>query len=257
MTATLTRTVDDGVLTLVLNRPGKRNALDAVLAESLSQAFTDAAEGSPDIRAVLLTGEGPAFCAGDDLAATARWQNRDYTGTPNHPDTREHLYLTLCRQMLELPLPVVVAVNGPALGAGLSLVCAADYRVAARHATFASPALDHGHIGDAALLTRTVGPARATHLYLSGERLSAERAAAYGLVDHVVADDQLHRTATTAAARLADRSTQAIAMFKSLRERVWHTPTDTAIVFQDRSHHLSHRHRYETDQARQTTGDRV
>ncbi|MFD9238013.1 enoyl-CoA hydratase/isomerase family protein [[Kitasatospora] papulosa] len=236
----LVSTRDAGVLTLTLNRPDQRNALDHVLARRLLDALSGAA-ADPTLRVLVLTGSGNAFCAGDDLAATARWRAGEYADTPADPRTHEHLYLAVCRNLLTLPVPVVIAANGPAIGAGLSLLCAADHRIAVRDAVFGTPALRHGHLGDATLLTRTVGPAQATRLYLTGATLEAEEAARIGLVDRVVAAEELPTAVATTAADLAALPPGAFALFKRLREQVLHAPTDVALLLQDRGHHESHR----------------
>ncbi|MET8573359.1 enoyl-CoA hydratase/isomerase family protein [Streptomyces sp. NPDC005012] len=231
---------DAGVLTLTLNRPDHRNALDHVLARRLLDALAEAA-ADPTLKVLVLTGAGTAFCAGDDLAATARWRAGEYADTPADPRTHEHLYLSVCRSLLTLPVPVVIAANGPAIGAGLSLLCAADHRIASRAAVFGTPALRHGHLGDAALLTRAVGPTHATRLHLTGATLDAEEATRIGLVDRVVAPDELPAAAAATGAELAALPPGAFALFKRLREQVLHAPTDVALLLQDRGHHESHR----------------
>ncbi|MFC9856299.1 MULTISPECIES: enoyl-CoA hydratase/isomerase family protein [unclassified Streptomyces] len=240
MDQVLLRDTDAGVLTLTLHRPRQRNALDLSLATRLRSTLAEL-PGNRNIRAVLITGSGPAFCAGDDLEATGRWRSGSYEDTPNDPRTGEHLYLSVCRQLLRLPVPVVVAVNGPALGAGLSLVCAGDYRIAADSAWFAVPSLSMAHIGDVAMLSRTVGSAMATRMYLTGERIPAERAIDRGIVDQTVPASRLRTKAVECARGLAAAPTGAIGLFKELREAAWHTDTDTALRLQDRYHHRSHR----------------
>lgn len=239
MEQVLLRHADAGVLTLTLHRPRQRNAFDRRLAVQLRSALAEL-PGDPSVRAVLITGSGPSFCAGDDLGATGRWRAGSYEGTPNDSRTREHLYISVCRQLLELPVPVVVAVNGPALGAGLSLVCAGDYRIATDSAWFAVPGLPMAHIGDVAMLSRTVGPAMATRMYLTGERVPAEQAVDRGIVDRTVPASRLRAEAARCARELAAAPTGAIGLFKELRERAWHAGTDAALTLQDRYHHRSH-----------------
>ncbi|MFI9018936.1 enoyl-CoA hydratase/isomerase family protein [Streptomyces griseus] len=239
MDQVLIRHTDGGVLTLTLHRPRQHNALDRRLAVQLRSALAELPDDR-SVRAVLISGSGSSFCAGDDLEATGRWRSGSYEGTPNDPRTREHLYLSVCRQLLELPVPVVVAVNGPALGAGLSLVCAGDYRIAASSAWFSVPGLAMAHIGDVAMLSRTVGPSMATRMYLTGERVSAARAADRGIVDRAVPASRLRAEAAQCARELAAAPTGAIGLFKELREQAWHAGTDAAVALQDRYHHRSH-----------------
>ncbi|MFS0693850.1 enoyl-CoA hydratase/isomerase family protein [Streptomyces nitrosporeus] len=239
MKAVLARHLGSGVLTLTLSRPEQRNALDLALAGQLAAALRECAENR-DVRAVLITGSGTTFCAGDDLRATGGWRDGSYDGTPNDPRTHEHLYLTICRLMVAVPVPVIVAVNGPAVGAGLSLVCAGDYRVAADHAWFATPGLPMAHLGDVAMLSRVVGPSVATRMFLTGERVDSRQAVARGIVDRCVPVSRLHPEATRFAEELAAAPTRTIGLFKELRERAWCLGTDEALTLQDRYHHRSH-----------------
>ncbi len=187
------------VLTLTLNRPQVLNAITDDLLDVLATSLRAAADDA-SVRAVVVTGAGRAFCSGQDLKAAAADGDLDIG-----MHLREH-YVPAIRAMRELEKPVVAAVNGPAAGAGFSLALAADFRVAARSATFVQAFVRIGLIPDAGstyFLPRIVGPARAAELAMLGDAVDAQRALEIGLVNAVVADAELPAAAAELAARLA------------------------------------------------------
>jgi 2-(1,2-epoxy-1,2-dihydrophenyl)acetyl-CoA isomerase len=198
---------------LTLNRPDRLNAFIAPMHHALRQALIEA-ERDPSCRAVLLTGAGRGFCAGQDLSE--RVVNDD--GPP--PDlgaTLDALYNPLIRRLRAMPLPVVCAVNGPAAGAGANIALACDLVLAARSASFLQAFARIGLAPDAGgtfFLTRTVGPARARGLAMLAEPLSAEKAEAWGLIWKAVDDDALMEEAHATCAKLASGSAAALAAIK-------------------------------------------
>lgn len=225
----------DHVLRLTLNRPARRNALDRATGTALLQAVQKAAADA-GVRVVVLTGAGPAFCAGDDIATLdAMFAGR--TGDePSMRETGDALYLRIAEAMIQCPKPVVAAINGAAAGAGAEIACAADIRIAAASARIGSGLVHIGQFGSAALLPRVVGPARATELYISGRLVPADEAARIGLVHEVVPDQELPARVDLLARELAGRATKAIGLFKEARERMYGQPVEFGLRLQDAYH---------------------
>jgi 2-(1,2-epoxy-1,2-dihydrophenyl)acetyl-CoA isomerase len=204
----------DGYAEITLNRPEQLNAFTADLHAGLRAALERApAEGA---RAILITGAGRGFCAGQDLT------ERKMPGPGESVDLRVFLrerYNPLIRRMRALPLPIVVAVNGVAAGAGMGFALAGDILLAARSAKFIQAFIKIGLAPDAGStywLPRLVGPARARALAMTGEALSGEEAAAWGLVWKCLDDDRLMPEARALAARLAASPTAAQGLTKQL-----------------------------------------
>lgn len=205
----------DGVLTLTLNRPDKLNAFDEdmhlALREGLQRAHDDA-----EVRAVLLTGAGRGFCAGQDLG------NRDPRKGGPAPDlgyTLETFYNPNLRMIRALPKPVICAVNGVAAGAGANIALACDIVLAAKSAKFIQAFSKIGLVPDAGgswSLTRILGEPRAKALMLTAEPLMAERAADWGLIWKAVEDDALMAEAKALAAALAGGATLGLGLTKEL-----------------------------------------
>ena len=198
----------EGVVTLVLDSPGRRNALDADLAQALVEACGRLAEDR-SVRCVVVTGVGTSFCSGADLGAL---RDQDTGGVLG----RRELLAGYYRAFLDvraLPVPVIAAVNGPAIGAGLNLALCCDLRIAAESARFGATFARIGiHPGGGAtwLLTRLVGPARAAELCLVAEPVDAASAQAMGLVNRVVPDTDLRATAADLARRVALNAPAAV-----------------------------------------------
>ena len=205
--------LDAGVLTITLNRPEKLNALNPEMHGLLRAALARAAD-EPEIRAVLLTGAGRAFCTGQDLAL------RDVSPGAAPIDLSVSLgsdYNPLVRRLRALPKPVVCAVNGIAAGAGANLALACDLVIAARSATFVQAFLRLGLVPDSGgtvFLPRLVGTARAMGLALLAEPLTAERAEQWGLIWKVVDDARLADEAASIARTLATGPTKGHGLLK-------------------------------------------
>jgi len=198
------------VLTITLNRPDSYNAFTTSMHAALLAALDEAA--SEDVRAVVITGAGKGFCAGQDLS---EFKSLDH-------DVGEHLEATYhpnIRAIRTLEKPVIAAVNGAAAGAGLSLACACDYRIAAAGAAFVPGFIGIGLVPDAGgsyFIARLLGASRAFAWMSSNRKLSAEEARAWGLVDEVVPAGGLAARAADLAADYAARPTRAIGMTKRL-----------------------------------------
>jgi 2-(1,2-epoxy-1,2-dihydrophenyl)acetyl-CoA isomerase len=200
-----------GYRQITLNRPDGLNALNAEMHAALMAALAEA-EADPDCRAVLLTGAGRGFCAGQDLGDVAVTDD----GPPDLKAVLER-YNGLVRKLRGLAMPVVCAVNGVAAGAGANLALACDIVLAARSANFIQAFSRIGLIPDCGgtwFLPRLVGMARARALAILAEPLPAERAAEWGLIWRAVDDDQLMSEAHALAARLAKQATIGIALTK-------------------------------------------
>jgi 2-(1,2-epoxy-1,2-dihydrophenyl)acetyl-CoA isomerase len=199
------------VATLTLNRPDKLNSFTRTMHEELSKALDQVEESNA--RALVITGAGRGFCAGQDLA------DLDFTpgAMTNLGALIDRHFNPLVRRLQALPLPVIAAVNGIAAGAGANLAMACDLIVAARSASFVQAFVKIGLVPDSGgtwLLPRRVGEARALGLALTGDKLGAEQAEAWGLVWKVVDDEQLQSAALKLAAQLAQQPAKAIAAIK-------------------------------------------
>lgn len=207
----LTRTTN-GVHTITLNRPEKRNALCPLLIDELAQALSDAEAG--DCGAVILTGTGPAFCAGLDMehlsstnARTAEENRRDSEGIAR-----------VLRALYEFPKPVIAAVNGTAIAGGMSLATIPDFTLAVPEAKFGYNEVKVGFVPAiaASFLLRQVSERRTRELLLSGKLLKAHEALQFGLITQVVNADELMQAAQALAQCLLQNSPQAMREVKLL-----------------------------------------
>ena len=209
----VTRTDRNGYAVLTLNRPDKLNAITADML-SVLRGQLEAVAADDAVRAVVLTGAGRGFCAGQDLADR---DPRKWTQPPNLAAVQRELYHPVVRLMAEIPKPVIAAVNGVAAGAGASLALAADIVLAARSARFVLSFAKVGLSADAGVgrrLVQAVGAARARAFLLTAEPVDAERAAEWGLIWRAVDDDALAAEADSLAARLAEGPTAGFALIK-------------------------------------------
>ncbi len=215
----LLKVFDAGVLTLTLNQPDRRNPIsDLPMIEALVAALTEA-DGDMAVRCVILTGAGSAFSSGGDIKKMAPGGGlRDALPAHTRRNYRAGIQrLPLLFQALEVP--VVAAVNGPAIGAGCDLACMCDIRVASEKAVFAESFVKVGIVpgdGGAWLLPRIVGVSKATEMALTGATVGAAEALAFGLVSKVVAPDDLMTTALEVARTIAANPPHAVRMTKRL-----------------------------------------
>ncbi|KJK20770.1 enoyl-CoA hydratase [Burkholderiaceae bacterium 16] len=211
------------VRVLRMNRPGKRNALNNALTLGLVQALA-AAEADDAVHAVVLTGNGPAFCAGADIT-----EFKDLTPDQmDRVDERAELTMQLHLSVSRMSKPVIAAVNGFAMGGGAGLALACDLALAARSARIGYPEVKHGIIAAIVLpnLTRQVGRKAAFELVATGEAVGAERAVALGMFNAVHDDDQLMDETMALASRLAAVSRAAMATTK----RTFHEVVDLPLA---------------------------
>ncbi|UFX43887.1 2-(1,2-epoxy-1,2-dihydrophenyl)acetyl-CoA isomerase PaaG [Bradyrhizobium sp. 41S5] len=204
--------IRDGYRVLTLNRPDRLNSFSAELHTALLTALTDA-EQDRSCRALILTGAGRRFCAGQDLS--------DGVFTPGEtPDLSapiEKYYNPLVRKLRSIPMPVVCAVNGVAAGAGANVAFACDIVIAARSAKFIQAFAKLGLVPDSGgtwFLPRLVGPARARALTLLAEPVNAEQAQSWGMIWKMVEDADLLTEAHALAANLATQPTDGLALIK-------------------------------------------
>jgi 2-(1,2-epoxy-1,2-dihydrophenyl)acetyl-CoA isomerase len=202
----------DGVARITLNRPDKLNSFTPEMHGELRAALTQIATAGSGIRCLLLTGAGRGFCAGQDLG-----QRRGEDGPPDLSHTIDTLFNPLVRSLRALEMPVICAVNGVAAGAGANIALSADIVLAARSASFLQAFVKIGLMPDSGgtyFLPRLIGDARARALAMLGERISAEQAAAWGMIWKAVDDDKLMSEATSLAKYLATQPTKALAAIK-------------------------------------------
>ncbi|MBC8068975.1 MAG: enoyl-CoA hydratase/isomerase family protein [Deltaproteobacteria bacterium] len=222
----------EGVLaTITLDRPEARNAYSSEMVDSLVAAL-DAAERDDAIRAIVLTGAGKAFHAGGDLK-----QMQAASGMfAGDPVALRRQYIEgiqrVPRRLAQLDKPIVAAINGAAIGAGLDLACMCDLRVVARGAQLGSTFVKVGLVpgdGGAYFLARTIGFSRALELVLTGRLVDADEAAAIGLVHRVVEPDQLAHAARELALAVAANAPLAVRLTKRAAYRSWDLDLDTAL----------------------------
>jgi enoyl-CoA hydratase/carnithine racemase len=208
--------IRERVATITLNRPHAKNSLSSELTPALRKLIRDFKD-DPRVGALLITGAGDAFCSGGDV----KGMGDNATSTQRTPEERTAdlrvKQRTFTGALVALRKPTIAALPGVAAGAGMSLALACDLRVAAESASLVTAYLRIGFSGDYGiswLLTRTVGPARARELLLTGKRVDARTALAIGLVNEVVPDAELREHAFTLAKSLAEGPREAIRLIK-------------------------------------------
>jgi len=210
---TIEFTIRTGVATLKLNRPDRLNSFTIAMHEEVQSSLTDI-ETNPNIRALLLTGAGRGFCAGQDL-------NDRAVSPGDTPVDLGHACETYWNPMVarlsELPKPVVCAVNGVAAGAGANLALACDIVLAAKSAKFIQSFANIGLIPDTGgtwVLPRLIGQARAMAITLTGQPIKAEQAESWGMIWQAIDDEHLLETATALAQKLSNGPTLGLAETK-------------------------------------------
>lgn len=200
--------ISDGLATITL----ERSSLDV----ATKIAFQEAVDGVTDVRAVLITAEGKNFCVGQDLGEHVSALNKD---SATAMDTVGIHYNPLIRSLAALPVPVVVALPGACVGAGLGIALTGDVRVAGTSSSFATAFTGIGLASDSGLsysLVETLGSSRAGALMLLGDKITSEQALAWGLVHRVVPDEDVLQTAAGIARKLAAGPTEAYRRVKDL-----------------------------------------
>lgn len=215
---TLTLDVTDGVAVIQLNRPSVMNALNAQMRAEITEAVKQAGETA---RVVVLTGQGGAFCSGQDLSDSATADDIDLERT-----LRDE-YEPMLHAIIDCPVPTITALNGAAAGAGANLALAADVVIAAKSAYILQAFSRIGLMPDAGgtyVMPRTMGMAKAMGASLFAEKITAEQADQWGLIWQAVEDDEFEATWKARAAQLANGPTVAYgAIKKSLRASLGNT----------------------------------
>jgi 2-(1,2-epoxy-1,2-dihydrophenyl)acetyl-CoA isomerase len=219
--------VAEGVAGLTLNRPDRLNSFNAAMHEEVATAL-GSVESDPAIRALLITGAGRGFCAGQDLNLKEAASGGDFDAGA----AIERYYNPLVRRLKALKKPVIAAVNGPAAGAGANLALACDIVIAARSASFLQAFCRIGLVPDTGgtwFLPRLAGSARAMALMLLGEPLTAATAAEWGLIWKVVDDDKLMAEARALALKLAQGPTIGLGLIKEALNRSLESSLDAQL----------------------------
>lgn len=228
-----------GVLMLRLNRPRALNAIDRTLGLALVAAL-QRARLDETVRAVVLIGNGRAFCAGDDIIGLDAFLK----GNIEHPSaaTDEHdgtaLYLRVASAMMLCPKPVIAAINGSAFGAGTEIACGADLRCMKRSASVGSGLVKIGEVGNAALLADVVGRSRAFEIFATGRALDANECLRIGLVHYVFDDDLFEAEVLSLAERLASAPTKVLGLQKQLLRDCEGRALHERLVAQDEAHRI-------------------
>ncbi len=217
----------DGVAHLTLNRPRARNALSRPMIAAL-QTELDAIAAAPDIRVVVLAGNGPAFCAGHDLK---EMQGADYGRA-----YAEELFAacaTLMERIVHLPQPVIARVHGIATAAGAQLVASADLAIAAADARFATPGVNIGLFCSTPMvaLSRNVSHKHAMEMLLTGDLIDAPTAERFGLINRAVPVEALDATVAALAAKIAAKSRLTLAVGKEAFYRQAELPLEQAYAY--------------------------
>ncbi|XOD02627.1 crotonase/enoyl-CoA hydratase family protein [Burkholderia sp. 22PA0099] len=233
----------DGIALITLNSPDTRNAMSGDADFSDIETLFDRVHRNREIRAAILTGAGKAFSAGGDV----KLMHRRAQDTSIEPIDDRYRYLegihrvTLALHRFEVPL--IAAVNGAAIGAGLDLACMCDIRIASEQASFAESFVKVGIIpgdGGAWLLQRAIGPARAAEMTFTGDTIDAATALAYGLVSKVVPHDQLLDEARALAARIAVNPSHVLRMSKRLMRESANARLETVLEMSAAFQALAH-----------------
>lgn len=234
--------VRERVATITLNRPERLNALTFEIYRELTETF-DALRYENEVRAVVITGAGRAFCSGGDV--------HDIIGELFSKDMEGLLEFTrltcdLIRNMRALPKPVIASLNGTTAGAGACIALASDIRIANPTAKiaflFVRVGLSGADMGAAYLLPRLVGLAKATEMLYTGDFISAEEAERIGLYNHVVAEEDLEKETRALAERLARGPSFALAMTKEMLNRELNVSLGTALDWEAQAQAICMQH---------------
>lgn len=219
--STILITDADGIRTITLNRPDVLNAFNTGMLKALSKALRDA-DKDKTVRCLVITGNGRAFASGQDLAEVAdRYKSDEPIELGHH--LRDY-YNPLITKIRTMEKPVIASVNGVAAGAGCSLALSADIRIAAESASFIQAFIQVGLVPDSGstfMLPRLIGLSRAMEMAMTGRKIKSEEALQIGLVNRVVADDQLTEETGKLAAKLAALPPRGISLTKRAINAAW------------------------------------
>jgi 2-(1,2-epoxy-1,2-dihydrophenyl)acetyl-CoA isomerase len=218
----------DGVLTITLNRPEVYNALNDEITFELQDAWKAAAKDE-QIRVVILTGEGKAFCAGQDLKDSAGKGNRSFK------DSLDKRYNPIIRAMRNLPKPIICRLNGVAAGAGCSIALACDIIVASEQATLIEVFINIGLVPDSGssyFLPRSVGLVKAFEMCSMGNKIGGAEAQQIGLINKVVPAEQLDEAVNVYAHYFANAPTKSIGLIKKMLNRSINASLDDMLEYE-------------------------
>lgn len=230
------------IVTLTMNEPDKRNPLSGNTSSVDLVAAADRIQDDPSVRCVILTGAGPSFSAGGDIRVMQHQASAEVSQMELRQFYRRGIQ-RMAQALFSLEVPLIAAINGHAMGAGLDLACLCDIRVASDKAKMASSFIKVGIVpgdGGAWLLPRVIGVSRASELMLTGRVIDAHQALAWNLVSHVVPHDELLPFAREIAQEIAQHAAHSIRLTKRLIREGQRAPFDTVMelsaVFQAVSH---------------------
>ena len=234
---------DGAILTLTMNQPETRNALTGNTAVQEFVQACDEIRRDASVKAVILTGAGPIFSSGGNVKDMQRFFDDALTPDAIREEYRQGIQ-RIPRALTQLDVPVICAVNGPAIGAGLDLTCMCDIRIASETATFAESFVRVGIVpgdGGAWLLPRAVGRAKAAEMAFTGEAIDAQQALACGLVSRVVPADQLLPTARALADKIAANPGAVMRMTKRLLREGEHSSLESLLELSAGYQALAHK----------------
>jgi 2-(1,2-epoxy-1,2-dihydrophenyl)acetyl-CoA isomerase len=220
MYETITYKIQNQVGWITLSRPDKLNAFTEQMNKEITQALK-AASNDDEVRSIVLTGEGRAFCSGQDLEGVGE--------DMDHGDVLRTRYGPMMKQLASVEKPIIAAINGVAAGAGLSLALACDFRLASEKASIMQAFIHVGLIPDSGnlyYLPRLIGHAKALELAVLGEKVSAQDAEKLGLMTKVISVESWNHEVTEFAERLAKMPTKAIGLIKRNLHNSWHSSFD-------------------------------
>ncbi|NBP04723.1 MAG: 2-(1,2-epoxy-1,2-dihydrophenyl)acetyl-CoA isomerase [Bacteroidetes bacterium] len=213
---------------ITLNRPDVFNAFNDDQSYQLQDALKQANKDE-EVRVVVLTGSGKAFCSGQDLKAIAGSKNRSLS------ESLYKRYNPIIRAMREMPKPIIGRINGVAAGAGASLALACDFIIAAEHASLIEVFVNVGLVPDSGssyFLPKAISPARAFEMCTMAQKVTAQQALEWGLINRVVAAEALDEEVAKAANYYATAPTLAIGMIKKMLNKATHSDLETMLQYE-------------------------
>ncbi|MBH1962721.1 MAG: crotonase/enoyl-CoA hydratase family protein [Comamonadaceae bacterium] len=235
--------IEQGIATLSLNSPATRNAISAPEHYNAVEDACVRISRDKSVRVAVLTGRGSAFCAGGDIKKMhERASNPDAVAADERYRYKEGIH-RVARAVFGLEIPVIAAINGSAIGAGLDLACMCDIRIAARNALFAESFVKLGIIpgdGGAWLLQQAIGPEKAARMIFTGDTIDSQRALEYGLISEVVDEGKALEAAQELALKIAGNPPHALRMAKRLLRESQHSRFDSILEMSAAYQALAH-----------------
>lgn len=219
---------EGNIARITLNRPDVFNAFNDAQSYDLQNALKEAKKDN-DVRVIVLTGAGKAFCSGQDLKAIAGSKNRSLS------DSLYKRYNPIIKAMRDMPKPIICRLNGVAAGAGASLALACDFIVAAENASLIEVFVNVGLVPDSGssyFLPKAISPARAFELCTMANKVTAQQALEWGLINRVVSADMLDEEVNNIAGYYASAPTLAIGMIKKMLNKATYSDLDTMLQYE-------------------------